>query len=476
MKLQLMSIARLGSALVVVAVLAACSKDGGLAPSAQPVAPSDAALAFDKGTPTATYLVKFKSGGITAARASVASLGATVGREIGSYNLLYVTGLSDAAAASLATQPGMTVVRDRLVQWVPNPSTVAPTFLQATNAPKASGTNQSGAQFFSTYQWGLKVTRADQTWTPSNGGGGETVCVLDTGIDPGHNDLVGAVDLSRSFSAILVPRFASDLVLDDYHFHGSFTAAQIRSNGIGTASVAPNSTLCAIKVLSEDGGGTFGDIIFGIFVAGKLGADVINMSLGGYIQATDPANAPLLTILQEIIDGTRNNGTVIVAASGNGGFNMADLFALIGFIHVPSMMNNVLSVGATGPYQQQNFDQVTGYSNYGTGGGVDVVAPGGNGGLPGGVLADFQLSVCSRFAFGGACAAGNFYLFGNGTSFASPMVAGAAAVVESNVGSMTSAAVEKCLLTTASYINGGTLSKYGKGRLDVRAASKCSGK
>ena len=60
----------------------------------------------------------------------------------------------------------------------------------------------------------------------------------------------------------------------------------IATNGIGVASVAPDARLCSIKVLRVTGSGSFGDIITGIVVAAQSGADVINMSLGLYIDKT----------------------------------------------------------------------------------------------------------------------------------------------------------------------------------------------
>jgi len=461
--------------LATAAAVAACATDTTTAPARGPLLPDAGALALQEGTPTGTYLVRAHSAGaVSTARSSITAAGGTVMRDIPNMNLYYVGGLSAGAAASLAAQPGLTVVEDRLVQWTPDPRRMSPSFVQASGAPSAAGTDQSGAQFFAAYQWSLKVTGADKTWVPSNGGAGETVCVLDTGVDPGHLDLNGLVDPAKFITAILVPRFPSDATPLDYDFHGTFVSAQIRSRGIAMASVAPNATLCSIKVLSEDGSGTFGDIIFGIVQAARFGASVINMSLGGYIQESNPANAPFLAFLQEAIDIARGRGAVVVAASGNDAFNMDDIRELIGFINIPAQMKNVVSVAATGPVAQQNFDVLTPYSNYGGKSAGDLVAPGGNGGQPGGVTADYILSACSRFAFGGACAAGNVYLFGNGTSFAAPIVAGAAAVLHSNQPGWSPGQVEQCILSTGDYVGPGW--KYGRGRLNVRRASNCSGK
>lgn len=466
---------RVAASVVALAALAACSTDSPTTPKVV-VTPSDPSLALDEGTETGTYLVRTGSAGaVSGMRTSVKTLGGRVAREIGDMNLLYVDGLSAQGAATLASRRGVTLAKDRVMQMVPAPSTDPGTLVVATGTPGVQGTDQSGAQFFAQYQWNMKVINADKTWVPSNGGAGETVCVLDSGIDPGHLDLNGTVDPSKMATAILTPVFPSDATPLDFNSHGTYVSALIRSNGIAMASVAPNATLCSVKVLRENGTGTFGDLIFGIFVASKLfGADVINMSLSGYVQETNPANGPLLALLQEVIDAARGNGTLVVAASGNDGFNMDDIRAALGFITVPAMMEGVISVGATGPFQQQNFDQMTAYSNFGGLRALDLVAPGGNGGLAGGQTEDFVLSACSRFAFAGACAAGNRYLFANGTSGASPHVAGAGAVVESNVGSMTTGKLEQCILNTTKFLYPGW--KHGKGRLNVRGASLCTGK
>src|SRR5437773_2477430 len=62
----------------------------------------------------------------------------------------------------------------------------------------ASGTNQSGASFFNSFQWGIKIIQAPAAWAASPGGSGQRVCVLDTGVDPGHLDTNGKVDLAVS--------------------------------------------------------------------------------------------------------------------------------------------------------------------------------------------------------------------------------------------------------------------------------------
>ena len=219
---------RIAASVIAVAVLAACSTDSPTTPKAV-VPPSAPSLASGMGTETGTYLVKYGSpGAVSTLRTSVRALGGTVKREIADMSLLYVDGLSDAAAATLASRTGVKLGKDMFMQMVPNPSTVSSTFLVAAGKPAARGTDQSGAQFFAQYQWNMKVIKADQTWVPSNGGLGETVCVLDTGVDPGHLDTNGAVDPAKLVSVILNPVFPSDVTPLDFHFHGTFTSALVR--------------------------------------------------------------------------------------------------------------------------------------------------------------------------------------------------------------------------------------------------------
>ena len=108
------------------------------------------------------------------------------------------------------------------------------------------------------------------------------------------------MDLSISGSFI-----ATEPYVEDENFHGSFVAALIASRGIGIASVAPNAHLCALKVLGKSGSGTFGALIDAIIYAatstarGGAGADVINMSLGAYVDRTDPGAQELIEALEQ---------------------------------------------------------------------------------------------------------------------------------------------------------------------------------
>ncbi|HEY7027486.1 MAG TPA: S8 family serine peptidase [Gemmatimonadales bacterium] len=416
-------------------------------------------------TPSDRHVVTFKTTEPATFASKVKSLGGTVVRRQKMIGEAEVTGLTDAAALSLSKTTGVVGVdRDLIVQWIPAAQDAN---LQLSNLPNpvASGTDQSDAAFFP-FQWNIRQVQADQAWGASNGGSGRTVCVLDTGIDPEHIDIAGRVDLMTS--VITSPVFPGDLDPLDYNAHGTLSAGFIATNGIGVASVAPDARLCSIKVLRVTGSGSFGDIITGIILAAQSGAGVINMSLGLYIDKSIPGVEGLTAVLARAVAFARDKGVVVVASAGN---NAANLNEDGNLIVLPGQVKGVISVGATAPFNQQNFDMLASYSNFG-GSGVDLFAPGGDL-LPGGNQFDLVLGPCSHFqlTLPFECSTSS-YLIAAGTSEAAPHVAAAAAVVESQLpGPVRVTQVEECILGNTDNI--GPASIFGAGRLNVLKASAC---
>jgi subtilisin family serine protease len=164
----------------------------------------------------------------------------------------------------------------------------------------------------------------------------------------------------------------------DYNSHGTLSAGFIATNGIGVASVAPDARLCSIKVLRVTGAGSFGDIIAGLVLATQSGAGVINMSLGLYIDKRIAGVEGLRSAFARAVAFARDKGVVVVASAGNEGANFNEDGEMIA---VPAQVKGVISVGATAPFNQQNFDMLASYSNFGSSG-VDLFAPGGD--FPGG--------------------------------------------------------------------------------------------
>ncbi|HEU5153933.1 MAG TPA: S8 family serine peptidase [Gemmatimonadales bacterium] len=417
-------------------------------------------------TPSDRHVVTFKTTEPASFAKSVKALGGTVVRRQKVIGAAEVTGLTDAAAVSLSKTTGVSRVDcDLILQWIPAPQD-ANLRLSSLPNPVASGTDQSDAAFFP-FQWNIRQVQADQAWGASNGGAGRTVCLLDSGIDPEHIDIVGRVDLMTS--VITTPVFPGDLDPLDYNSHGTLNAGFIASNGIGVASVSPDARLCSIKVLRVTGSGSFGDIIAGVVLAAQSGAGVINMSLGLYIDKTIPGVEGLRSVFARAVAFARDKGVVVVASAGNDAAHFNEDGNMIA---IPAQIKGVVAVGATAPFNQQNFDMLASYSNFGNSG-VDLFAPGGDL-LPGGNQLDLVLGPCSHFqlTLPFECSTSD-YLIAAGTSEAAPHVSAAAAVVESQFpGPVKPNQVVECILGNTDII--GPASVFGAGRLNVLKAAGCA--
>lgn len=302
------------------------------------------------------------------------------------------------------------------------------------------------------YQWHLDQIGMPEAWT-RNRGAGAVVAVIDTGVAyRSEGGFMQAPDLGNTRFVDGYDFVRNDAHPDDEHGHGthvSGTVAQSTHNGLGVAGVAPEAAIMPLKVLDASGRGGWGGIAAAIRFAADNGAHVINMSLGGGM----PSRA-----VQRAIDYAHEKGVLVIAAAGNSSRSR---------VEYPARHDHVLSVGAV------RFDRtLTFYSNYGEG--LDVVAPGGDlrvdqnqDGMPDGVVQNTLVGGDpTRFD----------YLAWQGTSMATPHVAGVAALLYS-AGVHDPDAREHMLEQSAEDL--GDVRKYGSGLVSasnaLRAASQGTG-
>ncbi|MGO9766925.1 MAG: S8 family peptidase [Myxococcaceae bacterium] len=293
-------------------------------------------------------------------------------------------------------------------------------------------------------QWNLKLIGMPEAWEVSHGKG-VTVAVLDTGVAyETRGPFVRVPDLQGV-------RFAPgyDFVNDTEHpnddnghgTHVAGTIAQATNNGEGVAGIAFEATLMPIKVLDAAGTGNSADIADGIRWAVDHGAKVLNLSLGGFGYSR---------VIENAVAYARRHGAVVVAAAGNHGD---------GTVAYPAAYAGAVGVGAVGPDGAR-----APYSAWGEQ--LDLLAPGGDKrqGEEGGIL---QATIAKG-------APGKpLYAFYQGTSMATPHVAGVAALLFA-AGAKTPDEVERALYAGASGA-GGWDAQRGHGLLDAAGALRALG-
>lgn len=153
--------------------------------------------------------------------------------------------------------------------------------------------------------WSVAITDAPAAWKSGITGKGVTVAVLDTGIDPTHQDLKDAIKAAKDFTNSR--NGSRDVVGHGTHCAGSIGA---RKNGWGVQGIAYECSLLNGKVLGDSGRGGVDGIAAGIEWAVEQNADVISMSLGG--GGTDGYIPPALA-------KAKAAGVIVVCAAGNDG-------------------------------------------------------------------------------------------------------------------------------------------------------------
>ncbi|WP_406032516.1 S8 family serine peptidase [Nocardioides sp. NBC_00163] len=277
---------------------------------------------------------------------------------------------------------------------------------------------------------------APEAWAAGFEGKGATVAVLDTGIDATHPDVADQVDGAQSF----VP---GEEATSDAHGHGTHVASTVL--GTGSASegsykgVAPGADLLVGKVLDNAGYGQDSWIIAGM-EWGAANADIVSMSLGdsSLNDGTDPM-AQALNALSE------QTGALFVVAAGN---SYAE-----GSLGSPGTADAALTVGAV-----DDGDVRADFSSYGPRVGDHAIKP------------DLTAPGVGIVAARSQQASGEgWYTSMNGTSMATPHVAGAAAILKGAHPDLTGEQLKSALVSSAADIDAPAY-EVGTGRLDVPAA------
>jgi serine protease len=301
-------------------------------------------------------------------------------------------------------------------------------------------------------QWHMEMIHTPEAWKITSGKGA-IVAVIDTGV--AWKDLPGVAKQVPDLAGTAFTKgetFVSGALQDglDDHLHGTHVAgtiAQTTHNALGVAGVAFESTIMPLKVLGGDGRGSVPGIANAIRYAADHGAQVINMSLGGPLPSA---------VLGKAVAYAHDKGVTVVCAAGN------EKRSRVGY---PAAHDGAVAVAAVDGTGLRSW-----YSNWGKD--LDVSAPGGdtradkNGdGFPDGVLQNTILLQNPMHSD---------YMWLQGTSMASPHVAGVAALVVSR-GITNPDEVEQILKRTAKHPNNVEWDKeYGAGVVDALAAVDAS--
>ena len=294
-------------------------------------------------------------------------------------------------------------------------------------------------------QWGLAQIQAPAAWDVVTGTPDVVVAVVDAGLDTSHPDLAGQLwvnpgeipgnGIDDDNNGRVDDVHGWNLVDDDANLadntgHGTQVAGVIAAetdNGQGVAGVCWHCRLMIVKVTQPGGIANYSDIAAGVVYAAQKGAEVINLSLGGY---SDSA-----TLRAAVAAASQT--AVVVGGAGNDDGEAP--------FYPAAYDDYVLAAAGT-----TASDARVGSSNYGTW--VDVSAPG--------------EVISTTFDAGG-------YGATSGTSMAAPFVSGLAGLLRSQRPAWSPDLVRAQILHTAQEIDGlnpGYEGKLGSGRIDAGQA------
>jgi thermitase len=378
-------------------------------------------------------LVKFKAG-VSSGR---------VQERLAVNDAALVRELDGSAVQVWAVPEGQELALARRLSTDPNVAFAQPNYrYQALTVPDDPGYSR---------QWTHSLLGSPEAWEITTGSAAVTIANIDTGIDLTHPDLVDK----------LVPGYdfvEGDAGARDGHGHGTHVAgvaAATSNNHAGVTGVAWQARIMPVRVLDEFGVGWDADIVEGIRWAYQNGADVLNLSLGG--AGYSPA-------MQDVIDEAHAAGSLVVAAMGNCRVYNPYACPAANPTMYPAAYENVMAVAAT-----NRMDEYAYYSQYGSH--CDIAAPGGEMQVlqdPDGIystMPTYPVYLTTQAPYR------TDYDYLQGTSQATPYVAGLAALIWSLNPTLTPDEVQQVIQATAVDLGApGWDMDYGYGRIHPREA------
>ncbi|GIL17904.1 MAG: hypothetical protein BroJett040_16550 [Oligoflexia bacterium] len=333
-------------------------------------------------------------------------------------------------------------------------------------------------------QWGMKDIGAAEGWKVTRGNPEMIVAVLDTGVDYTHEDLLpnmwrnpreipnngvdddnnGYVDDIVGWDFVANDNKPYDLAVSWQELlvgggnpgHGTHCAGNVAARGgnsLGISGVAPNVKIMALRFISEKGAGTTADAIKAIRYAIDNGAKITSNSWGS--EGEDPSEGAENKALRDVIQYSQDHGSLFIAAAGNG-------HSGVGYDNdtdknpgVPASYNHdiIVSVAAL-----DVRDQLGSFSNWGLKT-VDIGAPG---------VDVYSTTVGNKYN-NKVIDVGGLEVTWDGTSMATPHVAGAAALYWSAHPEKSWQDVKAAILGSAKKINSLNNKAVSGGKLDVKA-------
>jgi subtilisin family serine protease len=305
-------------------------------------------------------------------------------------------------------------------------------------------------------QYAMQITRASDAWPIQQGAADIKVAILDEGVDTAHPDLAAAIAAGGTYDAADGDSYQEPNPWDGHGTACAGLAAAIPANDVGIRGVGGGCSIMTARIAQSnfDGGPwvtTNEGIASAIHWCWTSGADVLSNSWGG--------GAPSNDITEQFEKARRlgrgGRGCIVVIAAGNEHSRVS----------FPGTLPNVLTVSASNQYDEAKTPTSNdGETWWGTNHGpeIDVAAPG-------------VQNLTTDISGGGGYDPSDYAQRFNGTSSATPIVAGACALILSANPTLTEAEVRDIIGVTADkagaipYVAGRN-DYFGRGRLNVLAA------